>query len=260
MFIVWGKKTVYRRLGYVADFCTTCRCSRSFAVQRVGMASHVYYITAGEGALVGFDRTCEECHTPYQADPNSYKSIAKKRGSVESLIRETFPNIADVWSERIALEARVRSEASSLAPEERVALIREPFLRLSPKVEARFASTHLDKEVGFAALGAIALLIASPAFAKAFMPDQAEPIFLTSLSLGVLLVVWQIAVSGQRYLRKQILPTLAIALKPLSPSESELKSILSELKAHGHKIGAKLRANDVWSSLAAKSGALSRDG
>jgi hypothetical protein len=234
MFIVWGRKPVYRKLGYVADFCT------------------VYYITAGEGELVGFDRTCEECGTSYRADPNSYKSIAKKRGPVGSLIGETFPNLAEVWSERIALEAKVTHGVASLTSEERVALVREPFLRLSPKVEARFASTHFDKEVGFAALGALALLVVGPAFAEAFMPDQQDAMFLTSLSLGVLLVIWQIAVSGRRYLRRQILPTLAIALKPLDPSESELNAILLELKAHGHKIGSKLRAHEVSEYLASE--------
>jgi hypothetical protein len=253
MFIIWGKKAVYRNLGYVADFCTTCRCPRPFGVRRIGMAGHVYYITAGQGELVGFDRTCEECGTPYRADPSAYKSIAKTRGPIDSLVRETFPNLAEVWGERIALEAKLKSGASTLTPEERGELIREPFLRLSPKVEARYASTHFDKEVGFAVLGAIALLIIGPAFARTFTPDQEEPIFLTSLTLGALLVIWQIMGVGRRFLHRQILPTLAVALKPLGPTESELKSILSELKAHGHKIGAKLKAAEVSSSLASGS-------
>ena len=30
MFVVWGKKHVYRKLGYVADFCEICRGPKAF--------------------------------------------------------------------------------------------------------------------------------------------------------------------------------------------------------------------------------------
>jgi hypothetical protein len=264
MFIVWGKKAVYRKLGYAADFCSICRGPRIFSIRRVGMAGHVYYVSVGEGELVGFDRTCQECNTPYPADPSTYKSLEKKPTSLNSLIRETFPNLAEVWADRIALEQRVKQAASLLSREERTALIREPFLRLSPKVEARFSSTHLDKEVGFAAVGAIALLILLPPLVRAAAPDQEGPAFLTSLVLGFLLVAWQIAVSGRRYLRREILPTLGIALQPLRPSDLEIGAALSELKKLGHKIGAKLRPVDVSNhlQLAKKptNGALTREG
>jgi len=41
MFIVWGKKIVYRKLGFVADFCPICRGPRAFELKRVGSASHL---------------------------------------------------------------------------------------------------------------------------------------------------------------------------------------------------------------------------
>ncbi len=36
MFIVWGKKRVERTIGFVTDFCPTCRDIRGFQLNRVG--------------------------------------------------------------------------------------------------------------------------------------------------------------------------------------------------------------------------------
>jgi hypothetical protein len=249
MFIIWGKKVVYRKLGYAADFCTVCRCPRPFEIKRVGMAGHVYYISMGEGELVGFERTCQECGTPYKAEPTTYKSLAQEPIAIESLISATFPNLAEIWSERIAIEQKVSRAPASLTSDERVALIREPFLRLSSKVEARFAATHFDKEVGFAFLGAIALMFISTAIARALIPNQAEPVLLTSIALGVLMVIWQLIGTGKRFMLREILPALATALKPLRPVEFELQAALNELKTHGHKIGSKLQASEVMSFI-----------
>jgi len=76
-FIVWGKKRVTRNLGYVADFCPLCREPKPFLLQRIGMAGHVYYISAGEGELVGFHRTCQTCKTAFTADPHKIGSKLK---------------------------------------------------------------------------------------------------------------------------------------------------------------------------------------
>lgn len=249
MFIVWGKKAVHRQLGHAADFCPMCRCASAFAVRRIGMAGHVYYVSLGEGELVGFDRTCGTCGTAYPADPAHYKTLAKKPGELAALIRDTFPGLAEAWKERLALEEKVRHQPAELSSDERGALIREPFLRLSPKVESRFATTHFDKETGYAALGAMVLIGAMPSVAGAIAPAHEGPAFLTALSVGCGLVVWQIALSGRRYMQREILPTLARALAPLRPTLQELGHVLSEMKQHRYKIGSKLSAADVTAAL-----------
>jgi hypothetical protein len=77
MFIVWGKKAVYRKIGFVADFCAMCRTVKPFEIKRIGMAGHVYYITSGEGELLGYQRTCLSCKTAVDTDPNGYTAIEK---------------------------------------------------------------------------------------------------------------------------------------------------------------------------------------
>src|SRR3954470_11353636 len=174
MFIVWGKKIVYRSIGHVADFCPVCREKQAFELKRVGSASHVYYITAGEGELVGFERTCAGCRTAYRADPATYASVAKARGSLGQLAAQTFPNFDQVFRERIDLEARLRADPASITPEERQQLIRTPFIFLSQRVEKRFSSTHLDKEVGFSLLAALVLLVIGPGIARVIAPDSSD--------------------------------------------------------------------------------------
>jgi hypothetical protein len=249
MFIVWGKKLVHRRVGYVADFCPICRTPKPFEVKRVGSASHVYYISAGEGELVGFERTCQECGTALQTEPTSYASIEKRALPFDELARRTFPTLDQVLHERLALEERIQRDPTSLTAEERRVLIRNPFLLLSPKVERRFASTHIDKEVGFSILGAIGLLIVGPGLAHAVAPDQADLSVLLFILLGFALVVWQIIASGRRFMKKEIVPVLAGSLRPLRPSEHEISAVLGELRQLRHKMGSKLRPVDLLARL-----------
>jgi hypothetical protein len=91
----------------------------------------------------------------------------------------------------------------------------------------------------------VVLLMVVPAVSRAVAPDEEFPIFMTVLVMGAGLVISQLATAGRRYLRRVIVPTLDVALKPLRPSEAEVGTVLAELKQLGHKIGAKLRATDV---------------
>jgi hypothetical protein len=255
MFIVWGKKLVYRRLGHVADFCPICRSPKPFELMRVGSASHVYYISAGEGELLGHERTCQECGTAFGAEPTVYASVSKQALPMPELVRQTFPNIQQVLKDRLALEEKVQRSPMLLTPEERHALIRNPFLLLSPKVEKRFASTHLDKEIGFALVAAIALLVTGPALAHAVVSDSDEIVLMIFILLGISLVGWQIVASGSRFMNRSIVPVLAGSLRPLKPTEGELRAVLAELKLMGHKMAKKLNLVDLQLHLNSPGGA-----
>ena len=96
MFIVWGKKIVYRKVGHVADFCPICRKVQPFELKRVGSAGHVYYVSVGEGELVGYERTCKECGTVFRAEPTTYASVSKTLAPLADLVRQTYPNIEHI--------------------------------------------------------------------------------------------------------------------------------------------------------------------
>lgn len=249
MFIFWGRKLVRRKLGYVADFCPICRTQRPFELQRIGSAGHVYYISVGEGKLVGHERACAECGTSFAAEPTIYAGVSKTLDPLPQLEKLTFPNYSEVLKERLELEKKVQTNPSLLSSEERHALIRSPFLLLSPKVENRFASTHIDKEIGLSIAAGIALLIIGPGIVGALAPDKVDLSVLVFICAGLSLVVWQGFKSGRRFLQRQVVPSLAKTLAPLKPTEHEIKAVLVELNQLGHKIGKKFVVADLIAYL-----------
>jgi hypothetical protein len=249
MFIVWGKKIVYRRLGHVAEFCPICREAKPMRLRRIGLAGHVYYITAGEGELRGYDLTCLDCKTAYEGKPNQYASVSPKLLALAELKRATYPDMETALHDRLALEERVRRAPALLSADERDALVRSPFLLLSPEVEQRFAQTNCDKEVAFALIAAVVMMAAAPALSAAILPDQPELLMLAAFVAGVVLVIWQFVLSSQRFMRRAIIPRLCRALKPLRPSRAEVERVMGELKQHKHKMAGKLKLDDLFSYM-----------
>ena len=245
MFIFWGRKLVRRLLGYVADFCGVCRAKRAFKLQRVGSVAHVYYLSFGEGQLVGYERTCCDCGTVTGANAAAYASIAKSLGPLQELKQATYPNLDTVIAERLDLEERIKKAPKSLSVAERDALIKSPFLLLSPKVEKRFSSTHIDWGVGMALVGTIGLLVVAPSVGSFILPDSPEKIFVIALAIGAALIIWQGVASGPRYIRKEVLPMLSKSLSPLEPTEQEIERSLNDLKLLGHKIAKKVKASEL---------------
>jgi hypothetical protein len=171
--------------------------------------------------------------------------VSKARESLDELKKLTFPNLDAATKDQLALEERIRSGRQRLSPSERHALIKAPFLFLSPKVERRFAATHIDAGVGLALAAAIALLIVTPGVGKLFLPDSSGLLFLASAALGIGLVVWQVVASGTRFMKREIVPVLAKSLNPLQPTPEEIEQVLGELKHVKQKIGRKLNVSDL---------------
>lgn len=249
MFIVWGKTIKRQKLGFVADYCAVCRDLRAFEVKRVGSASHVYYISFGQGALVGYERTCQSCNTAFEAVPDRYSGMAKESRPGNELISETFPNYYTVYREVIERERKVRDNPSLLTPAERRTRMREPFGVVAQAVQQKLSSTQVDGRVWLAvgafvpllwAIGSLVRLVAG-----ADNENAATRGALVGLALGLGLIVSQIVTSARRYVLKTAVPPLAESLAPLRPSAAEITDILQELRQRKFKLGSKLRATDV---------------
>ncbi len=249
MIIVWGNKHVYRTIGFVADFCPLCRGIKGFLLRRVGLAGHVYYITSGEGKLVGYQRTCEGCKTIFNADAEKYASVIKKAASLDDLLHQTYPTLPIVIAERLALEEKVKNTPALLSSSERQELLRAPFALLSPKIEKQFARLQFDKEIGFSMVGVIVFLMIFPTLLQNFFPKHQEESLLIFIALSLIFLGWQFFTARQRFIRHQIIPVLAKAIRPLNPTESEMKSILDEMRQQKHKMGSKLKIDDLIDQL-----------
>jgi hypothetical protein len=253
MFIVWGKTIKRQKLGFVADYCAVCRDLRTFQVRRVGQASHVYYISFGQGDLLGYERTCQSCSTPFDAVPDTYYGMSKQNLPPGDLITETFPGYYAAYRQQLEHDKKVRNTPSQLTPAERRASLREPFAVLAPLAQQKLSSMQVDAGVWLALLAFIPLIWLSATIGKFFSTSEYGEIHpawaLTGSAIGLALVIWQLSGSARRYLLKNVLPRLVPALAPLRPTEPELTEVLQELKQRRVKLGAKLRSGDLIAGI-----------
>jgi hypothetical protein len=252
LFIVWGKTIKRQKLGFVADYCGICRDLRAFQVKRVGSSSHVYYVSFGQGDLVGYERTCQTCNTAFDAVPDTYSGMAKESRAGNELISETFPNYYTVYRELIERERKVRDTPSLLTPAERRARLREPFRVLAPIVQQKLSSTQIDGRVWIAIAAFVPLLWATGSLVKLFAgadENTATRWALIAMTLGAGLIVSQLITSSRRYVLRNAVPQLVRALAPLRPSEAEIADILQELKQYKLKLGSKLQPSDVTTGI-----------
>jgi len=249
MLIFGADKFPYRNIGYVADFCPMCRAPRAFQLRRVGGASQDYNIDSGEGALLGYERRCEDCEVTLDAKPTSYASIASERTSMPELTARTFPRLTETYRATMDLDRLARRSPGSLTAAERRALILTPLLILSARVEQRLAATQVDKEVGYTVLALIAALVLDTYLIGRVAPESIGRSMLAILVVGIGAVIWQISAARGRFIRREILPRLAESLRPLSPTDAELNVAFEELRGLRHKLGSRKSARALRAAI-----------
>lgn len=257
MFVLWGTKRVEIGIGFVAEYCPICRTFTPFKVFRVGLAKHLYYIfTFGEGELVGHIAKCQCCDNAMNVNATGYVEIAKwYDGQLEGLIQKTFPNIREVYAERLELEKRIQQQIQEGNVGNREELLLEPFQHLANQVEARYAnSTQFDRESGIGCVVTFILIII--VFATTLYiwhsDERAMNAGWTVFWVGVIYTFIQTQLGPGRYIRRKIVPNLAHALAPLKPTKQELSLCLAKLANAGFKIGKKVSIDMLWEALNGK--------
>jgi hypothetical protein len=243
MFVIWwGRKVKRIRVGHVADFCPICHAQKTFTLVHVGMVNHVYSVATGTTDLIGYERICADCATAIPTDITRYSSVAPKPAPLGELKAQTFPS----------LDTAIRDLRAAQQQAKRPALIKEPFLLLSPKVEQRFAQVQIGPGAGIAIVAAILLIfVGAPRLIESEVLPNAQPeaVFGAFAAVGIALIVWQVIASGSRFIRREVVSRLAKALKPLRPTEQEIDAALAELKMLKQKIGKKVSAPDLLEQI-----------
>ncbi len=255
MLIVWGKKRIERNLGQVADFCPICRDVRAFQLIRIGLAGHIYYISFGDGKLVGHVIRCGECGVELGVNADSrYTHFEQDRQvELEVLIRNTFPNLREAYANRLETEVRIKRTRLSLSADEYKHYLMEPFALLNPLVERRFAnSTQMDKESGMGCLATV--LIGAGLFfgSMKFNGPTQDKILLAALLLVVLGTTYtfiQMHLGPGRFFRAKLLPPLVKCLKPLQPTREDLADCFERCKTLRMRIAKVAKQDEVWSRL-----------
>ncbi len=257
MFIFWGTKRTEKKQGLVAEFCPIDHGIRAFRLLRMGLASHIYYLSFGQGKLVGHVIECTDCGLRLATDPLKYALFAAESKEapigLSELERLTFPRVREVYAARLAQEAQIQRTAHVLNPDERLQRMLEPFRLLNPGVETRYAtSSTLDKQSGLGCAGTLLLTLAALAIAfTQFEPrrDQIAGFAVLLGALGTLYTLIQMGLGPGRFVRTQVMPTLARALDPLEPTQTELQACLDKCRTAGMKIGKKVKLAPLWAEL-----------
>ena len=254
MFIVWGTRRTERSLGYVADFCSVCRDTRAFQLMRIGLASHLYFISFGAGRFVKHLMRCQECGVDCDTEATRYVNIEKHRPTnLPALVQTTFPNLQTTYAAQIALQAQIEKAPHALAPADRQRLLIEPFEFLHREVEVRFENgTAMDKTAGIAffttLLGTIGI-VAGAIYLQGTLTDGALMASVAVFCIGGIYTFVQIGLAPGRFLRSRIIPKLARSLDPLRPDESELTKCLSKCREIGWKIGRKIKPRQILDEI-----------
>jgi hypothetical protein len=249
MIFIWGKKVVRRKVGFVADFCPMCRDPRPFRLYEVRRIGHIYYVSLGRGDLLGYERVCEGCTMALHGEPRNYASTSKKVASVDVLMQRTYPNLRDVYAERLRIEDTVRYSPRELPMDVREALIKQPFVLLSPVVEAKFRQTSIDAVSGGVLVGSLVAFFGALIVGPSIVPDYVPQLISAVGLVGVTAIIWAFATGAKRYVRGVILPRVAKTLRPLQPSDVEISAVLSDMRRARGKLALKLQSKDVLQAI-----------
>ena len=238
----------------MADFCSVCRDVRAFQLIRIGLVSHLYFVSFGAGKYVRHAMRCQECGAECDTDATRYANIEKYRPTnLPALVQTTFPNIQTAYAGQIALNAKIQKSSHALAPADRQRLLIEPFEFLHREVEVRFQNgTAMDKPAGIAfvatLLGTIGIVAVS-IYLKNTLTDTALMASAALFCTGGLYTFIQIGLAPGRFIRTRIIPMLARSLDPLKPDESELSKCLNRCREIGWKIGQKIKPRQILDEI-----------
>lgn len=252
MFIIWGTKVRRSKLGRVAEFCPICRRITAHGLERANAVSHLYYIPLGPGEALQYSHRCESCRVWHPAQNGLYHAVSRDRSAdVEALVAATNPTLPAAIAVRLHLERSIA--AGGARTEIRREFLAEPFLYLSPTMEARKGG-HIDFLSAILAIAFFCFLIAgfSGIAAERRKPTDVRFSYTMLGISGACLAaaLYRGSTDPRRYARRHVLPPLAKALRPLNPDVQELRDELERLRMHGLRIGSAVRADELHARIA----------
>lgn len=220
MLLIYGRKEVRQRVGWVAIECPACRQWRAMQLERVGLASHIYYIPLSRGMLVGYAAKCSSCKGQWPADPEAFADAAAR---VPPLVSEL---VRQPWQP---------AEAGPGSPDERRRRLRSAFVGASILAEQRYRTSgrRLDPWSALP-LGAMLTLVVLLFLVGAGVEERHQPLFDGVLGWSFLAcipwAIWALRTEKGRYFRRMLRPTLVAELQKLQPTLVELREAVAWAK------------------------------
>lgn len=247
--IVWGKYSLTKYLGYVADFCPICRDIRNCRLLQMALINHIYFIPIGRKEIVAYRGICQECGYAINTDLNKYQAVVKSStNEIPKLSRETFPNLTEYYADRLELEKQLKRDGGAFMPrEERINLILEPFLLMERDVGENLLGETKFENLGIKSYISLGLAITFLLFACIFINLT---IIFFLLSLGAFIYwLYQVFTYKSRWVEAKIYPKLVRSLKVIRPSKEELSECLKRLSPRMYHISKFVKVERLHTKL-----------
>jgi hypothetical protein len=241
VLLVWGEQNTESKLGYVADYCATCRDVRAVKVLRVGRTSHLFYIPLGQGRLLGYDGVCRRCELRFGVEITDYPALEEdKNADLVALVTKTNPRLL-VGNDAVLAAWRRMNE------------VREPFMRQNQSLVQRYSSgPSLDLPAVLALVGSF-LAPVTLAFVAHRLPAPRSEDFHFWVGLwcivlffsGLFLSSRLARTAPQRYYRSRLEQPLLEDLRGVAPRRDELISCLAALRKYQYPIAEAVSTDKV---------------
>ncbi len=242
MFIVFGEKTVSRKMGFVAEHCPSCQAVQPVRIQRLGMAPHLFWVPLGRGRLIDYFGVCQKCGGELNIFPTDYETLVRKPGDdLADLAQHTNPRLDP--KNRNAIEAF-----------ERFRRVRDPLLRANKTLMDRSArGTRFDRTSGLTLLASVVIPIimftvdlTSLSYAlQEFIGVAAIWTFI----LGLIATFVLVAREPRRFFRRELEPGIAKDLIAVNPRPDELDDYLKRIKKFEYRVSEHVSARRLLDQM-----------
>jgi hypothetical protein len=257
MVIISGTKAERKRIGWIADFCQNCLEIRAFELLAHGIGDHLFFVGLGLKTTHGHMRKCSSCHLPVNTGLSRYQSVPKKRpADLEDLIKQTFPALRRQEHEWLKVAAQLNQNKNALSPEQRSDRMVEVLQAFNPLVEQRYSNwSDFDRESGSGCL--ITLLIVFVCINRGCAAMDNRPLVdwwwkwaFDALIAGLVVTLGLSIFGPSRFLRREVIPGVALGLLPLRPTTADVENALSRTRSLQLKIGRKIKVARLTAELA----------
>ena len=250
--IIWGRRVKKAHLGYVADFCATCRVVNRFRLFHLTELRHVYFFFTLPGEGECYEIECQECGTVYTTDPSAYSHYASDAASDPvALAEETQPLLYARYARSLCLEERLR--AGEASEQERRALLMQPLLAYEAEIRLRPHSRGIPQRLIWIvlAVGLLWLFVGVAAYVVPAWRTALTDLGLIATAGAALVWAYRQATATRRLIRGSLLPKIGRALQPLQPAHDELVALISHLQSRAHLIARSITVEDLAASMMA---------
>lgn len=248
MFLIWGEQNTEKKLGYVAEYCATCRDVRTVKILRVGRVSHLYYVPLGQGRLLGYDGVCRKCELRFGVEITDYPAFEQDKDcELVTLVAKTNPKL-------------LAGNDAAVAAWRRMTEVREPFVRYNLNLLQRYIGrTRFDLHSGLALAGAFVLPVAFVLLASLLrLPKSADSwlgLGMIAIFLGGLIATSRLLNSApRRHFRTHLEAAMLEDVRRTRATREELVECLAGLREHGYPIAQAVSTERVLECAAAAQG------